>query len=92
MADLQFVRAALPGEQIRTGPGLSKLFSTLAASAGPHINGWISALAGNNDNLMMIVGPMFMLPALARMLGLRRGEDRGDHQKDLAPAVEPGLV
>ncbi|HHY87380.1 MAG TPA: SLC45 family MFS transporter [Chloroflexi bacterium] len=70
---------------IGTFTGLYYLFSTLAAIAGPNINGWIIALTGNNYNLVMIVGPLFMAAALVMMLGVRRGEAR----KAAAPAPQP---
>ncbi len=60
--------------RIGTYTGLYYLFSTLAAIAGPNINGQIIALAGNNYSLVMVVGPIFMLLALVMMLGVRRGE------------------
>jgi maltose/moltooligosaccharide transporter len=60
--------------QIGTYTGLYYLFSTLAAIAGPNINGWIVALTGNNYNLMMLVSPIFLFLALAMMLGVSRGE------------------
>jgi MFS family permease len=60
--------------RIGTYTGLYYLFSTLAAIAGPNINGWIIALSGNNYGLIMLVGPLFMALALAMMLGVRKGE------------------
>lgn len=60
--------------RVGTFTGLYYLFSTLAAIAGPNINGWMIALTGNNYNLVMIVGPVFMLAALLLMLGVKRGE------------------
>jgi maltose/moltooligosaccharide transporter len=60
--------------RIGTYTGLYYLFSTLAAIAGPNINGWIVQLSGNNYNLMMLVAPMFMIAALVLMLGVKRGE------------------
>jgi len=60
--------------RIGTYTGLYYLFSTLAAIAGPNINGWIVQLTGNNYNNIMIVAPFFMLIALALMWGVRRGE------------------
>lgn len=59
---------------IGTYTGLYYLFSTLAAIAGPNINGWIIALTGNNYSLTMLVGPIFMALALVMMLGVHRGE------------------
>ena len=63
---------------VGTYTGLYYLFSTLAAIAGPNINGWIVQLTGRNYNLMMIVGPFFMLGALVMMAGVRRGEAKTD--------------
>ncbi len=60
--------------KVGTYTGLYYLFSTLAAVAGPNINGWIVYLTGNNYGLVMIIGPIFMAIALLMMLGVRRGE------------------
>jgi maltose/moltooligosaccharide transporter len=57
-----------------TYTGLYYLFSTLAAIAGPNLNGWIIQFSGNNFNLMMITGPIFMAVAAFMMLGVRKGE------------------
>jgi maltose/moltooligosaccharide transporter len=74
--------------RIGTYTGLYYLFSTLAAIVGPNLNGWIIALTGNNYNLIMIVGPMFMMVALAMMLGVHRGEIKTiPAGKELAAAV-----
>ena len=59
---------------IGTYTGLYYLFSTLAAILGPNINGLIVQFSGSNYALIMLVGPIFMLIALAMMLGVRRGE------------------
>jgi maltose/moltooligosaccharide transporter len=75
--------------QIGTYTGLYYLFSTLAAIAGPNINGWIVALAGNNYNLMMIVSPIFLFLALAMMLGVRRGETP---TRELTPLAEQEFI
>jgi Na+/melibiose symporter-like transporter len=63
-------------EDVRIGTftGLYYLFSTLAAIAGPNVNGWIIQLAGSNYNAVMMVAPIFMACALALMWGVRRGE------------------
>jgi len=68
--------------RIGTFTGLYYLFSTLAAIAGPNINGWIIKLTGNNYSLVMVVGPIFMFFALLMMIGVRKGEakTRGDTQ------------
>jgi len=64
--------------RVGTYTGLYYLFSTLAAIAGPNINGWIIQLTGKNYSLVMLVGPIFMFIALLMMLGVRRGEAQGD--------------
>ena len=63
-------------EDIRIGTftGLYYLFSTLAAIAGPNVNGWIIQLSGNDYSSIMIVAPIFMAMALVLMWGVRRGE------------------
>jgi maltose/moltooligosaccharide transporter len=62
--------------RVGTFTGLYYMFSTLAAIAGPNINGAIITLTGNNYGLVMVVGPIFMLAALVCMAGVRRGEAR----------------
>ncbi|MCX7754991.1 MAG: MFS transporter [Anaerolineales bacterium] len=62
--------------RIGTYTGLYYLFSTLAAIAGPNINGWVIYLNNNNYNTVMMVAPVFMALALLMMLGVRRGEAR----------------
>lgn len=59
---------------IGTFTGLYYLFSTLAAIAGPNINGWIVKLTGNNYATIFIIGPIFMAAALVMILGLKSGE------------------
>lgn len=54
--------------------GLYYLFSTLAAIAGPNINGWIVQLTNNNYNNIMLIAPIFMLFAFLLIMGVRRGE------------------
>jgi MFS family permease len=60
--------------RIGTYTGLYYLFSTLAAIAGPNINGWVIQLSGNDYNTVMLVAPIFMALALVMLLGVRRGE------------------
>lgn len=59
---------------VGTYTGLYYMFSTLAAIAGPVINGFVVYLAGSNYGLVMAVGPIFMFLALLTMIGVRRGE------------------
>ncbi len=63
-------------EDVRIGTytGLYYLFSTLAAIAGPNINGLLIQFTGKNYGMTMVIGPIFMALALAMMLGVRRGE------------------
>ena len=60
--------------RIGTYTGLYYLFSTLAAIAGPNINGLLIQFTGKNYGMIMLIGPIFMALALAMMLGVRRGE------------------
>lgn len=62
--------------RIGTYTGLYYLFSTLAAIAGPNINGWVIHLNNDDYNTVMMVAPVFMGLALLMMLGVRRGEAR----------------
>jgi len=73
--------------KVGTYTGLYYLFSTLAAIAGPNINGWLVYLTGNNYGLVMVIGPIFMVFALAMMVGVRRGEAQA--KKIEEPVVEP---
>ena len=57
-----------------TFTGLYYLFSTLAAIAGPNVNGWLIQLTGLNYNATMLLAPFFMVVAFVMMLGVRRGE------------------
>jgi maltose/moltooligosaccharide transporter len=50
------------------------IFSTLAAIAGPNINGWIVQLTGNNYAMVMVIAPIFFLLAWISMAGVKRGE------------------
>jgi len=61
-------------ERIGTFTGLYYLFSTFSSIVGPNVNGWIIQLAGGDYNSIMVFAPVFMLVALALMLGVRRGE------------------
>jgi maltose/moltooligosaccharide transporter len=65
-----------------TFTGLYYLFSTLAAIAGPNINGWLIQLSGLNYNATMLLAPFFMVVAFVMMLGVRGGEAQ----------TEPGKV
>jgi MFS-type transporter involved in bile tolerance (Atg22 family) len=60
--------------RIGTYTGLYYLFSTLAAIAGPNINGWIIEFTGNDYNSSMLLAPVFFALAFVMMLGVKRGE------------------
>ena len=66
--------------RLGTYTGLYYLFSTLAAIAGPNINGWIIQLSGNNYSTTMIAAPFFMVLAFIMMIGVRRGESASQSQ------------
>lgn len=60
--------------RLGTFTGLYYLFSTLAAIAGPNVNGWIIELSGNNYNATMMIAPFFFIMAFIMMIGVKRGE------------------
>jgi maltose/moltooligosaccharide transporter len=68
-----------------TYTGLYYLFSTLAAIAGPNINGWVIQLTGKNYSMTMVAAPFFMVLALVMMWGVRRGEAVTKPQVGLYP-------
>jgi maltose/moltooligosaccharide transporter len=70
--------------RIGTYTGLYYLFSTLSAIVGPNVNGWIIQSTDNNYNNIMLVAPIFMLVALALMLGVRRGEAKAAYGEQAA--------
>jgi maltose/moltooligosaccharide transporter len=60
--------------RVGTYTGLYYLASTLAAIAGPNINGWIIELTGKNYNTIMFTSPLFFITALVMIMGVHRGE------------------
>ena len=60
--------------RIGTFTGLYYLFSTFSAIVGPNVNGLAIQLTGGNYNIIMILAPVFMIIAMALMLGVKRGE------------------
>lgn len=70
--------------QIGTYTGLYYLFSTLAAIAGPNINGWIVQLTGDNYASIFLIGPIFMVAALVSILGMKGGEAQSTRPSTLA--------
>ena len=70
--------------RLGTYTGLYYLFSTLAAIAGPNINGLVIQFSGKDYSTTMIAAPFFMLLALVMMLRVRRGE--------AAPEPTPSVI
>lgn len=60
--------------RLGTYTGLYYLFSTMAAIAGPNINGWLVQLTGEDYSKIMLLAPFFMVVAFLLMIGVRRGE------------------
>ena len=60
-----------------TYTGLYYISGTLAAIAGPILNGWIIDATGANYNTIFYVAPAFMLLAIGCMWFVTRGEARG---------------
>jgi MFS family permease len=60
--------------RLGTYTGMYYLASTLAAVAGPNINGILVTLTGRDYNNIMLAAPLFLVAALVLMLGVRRGE------------------
>jgi len=73
--------------RLGTYTGLYYLFSTLAAIAGPNINGLVIQFSGNDYSTTMIAAPIFMLLALFMMSRVRRGEAARP-----AESVKPSIV
>jgi maltose/moltooligosaccharide transporter len=73
--------------RVGTYTGLYYLFSTLAAIAGPNINGLLIQFSGSNYSITMLAAPIFMVLAFIMMLGVKRGE-----AVPQAPAIEGGTV
>jgi maltose/moltooligosaccharide transporter len=73
--------------RLGTYTGLYYLFSTLAAIAGPNINGLVIQFSGSDYSTTMIAAPFFMLLALMMMLRVRRGEAARP-----AESVKPSIV
>jgi MFS family permease len=73
--------------RLGTYTGLYYLFSTLAAIAGPIINGFLVQFTGNNYNNVMLIGPLFLAAAFIMMWGVKRGEATSSPAQAPAPAL-----
>jgi len=64
-----------PSEDVLgTYTGLYYVAGTLAAVAGPILNGWVIDLTGRNYNMIFLVTPAFFVLAILCMLGVTKGE------------------
>jgi MFS family permease len=54
--------------------GVYFVATTLAATAGPILNGWLIDLSGRNYSLIFLIGPVFFLFSFFCMLGVSHGE------------------
>ncbi|MBN1231203.1 MAG: SLC45 family MFS transporter [Anaerolineales bacterium] len=60
--------------RIGTYTGLYYFFSQAAATVGPLFFGLIIDFAGDQYQLMMLIGPIFLILAMIAMMGVKRGE------------------
>jgi len=54
--------------------GVYFIATTLAATIGPILNGWLIDLSGRNYSLIFLIGPLFFLISFLFMLGVTHGE------------------
>lgn len=71
---------------IGTYTGLYFLVYTLSSVVGPILNGWLIHLAGHNYNMLMIIGPVFLVVALFLLSGVNRGEPINEDSTQLNEA------
>jgi len=64
---------AAPGAD-GTTTGIYFIATTLAAVAGPILNGWLIDLSGRNYSMIFLIGPAFFLLSFVFMLRVRHGE------------------
>jgi len=62
--------------RIGTFTGLYFLVYTFSSVVGPILNGRLIHVAGHNYNMLMIIGPIFLIIALILLQGVKRGEPR----------------
>ena len=60
-----------------TSAGIYFIATTLAATAGPILNGWLIDRSGRNYSLIFIIGPIFFLLSFLFMMGVKHGEVHG---------------
>ena len=54
--------------------GVYFIATTLAATIGPILNGWLIDVFGRNYNLIFLIGPAFFALSFVLMLRVRHGE------------------
>jgi MFS family permease len=57
-----------------TATGVYFIATSLAATAGPILNGWLIDLSGRNYSMIFLIGPAFFLLSFLFMLGVKHGE------------------
>jgi MFS family permease len=57
-----------------TATGIYFIATTLAATAGPILNGWLIDLSGRNYSLIFLIGPVFFLFSFICMVFVTHGE------------------
>lgn len=62
------------GSGLGTATGVYFIATTLAATAGPTLNGWLIDLSGRNYSLIFLIGPVFFVLSFFFMLRVRHGE------------------
>lgn len=62
------------GSGLGTATGVYFIATTLAATAGPILNGWLIDLSGRNYSLIFLMGPAFFALSFFFMLRVKHGE------------------
>jgi MFS family permease len=57
-----------------TSAGVYFVATTLAATAGPILNGWLIDLAGRDYSLIFVIGPVSFILSFVFMMGVKHGE------------------
>jgi MFS family permease len=62
------------GSGLGTATGIYFVATTLAASTGPILNGWLIDLSGRNYSMIFLIGPAFFILSFLCMLRVKHGE------------------
>ncbi|MBN2046196.1 MAG: SLC45 family MFS transporter [Anaerolineaceae bacterium] len=76
-------------EHVGTYTGLYYFFSQIAATLGPFMFGWLIEAAGNNYQVMMVIGPVFLVLAFIMMLNVKKGEIKTE---EVSTTTEEGRI